>query len=306
MIALSLQNRKQVEARVLRIMQGVRVMWQALREHNVPVVQPVGGHCVLIDVKQIPEFKNFKYPVASFLAWMYVNTGIRAAAHSVGMQRRTSINDLVRLAIPVGVKRDQIDSIISRLLELFSKKVDIPEIVLESSVLQPLGGIHSNYRLIAYHNTGRKIVAGDLATAYSQRNIANPISSTSRPVTASTRHLQSSSVSGRQSAALAPRKTESTPSAVNGKSRKTQDIAIVGMAGRYPKATNLSELWENLRQGKDCMEEIPAERYELRPKQGATKKYRGGFIDDADKFDSLLFDISPRESGMFDPEERLV
>src|SRR5215813_2471068 len=132
MIALSLQNRKQIEAKVLRRMEAVRLIWHALREHNVPVVRPAGGHCVLIDVKQIPEFKDFRYPVASFLAWMYLNTGIRASAHSVGMQKQTSINDLVRLAVPVGLERDQIDGIIERLIHLFDKKANIPEIVMES------------------------------------------------------------------------------------------------------------------------------------------------------------------------------
>ena len=38
---------------------------------------------------------------------------------------------------------------------------------------------------------------------------------------------------------------------------------------------------------------------------GFTRKYRGGFIDDVDKFDSLFFNISPREAEMLDPQERL-
>src|SRR5262249_39875450 len=99
---------------VSRRMEDVRLIWRALNERNIPLVRPAGGHCILIDVKQIPEFKDFKYPVASFLAWMYLNTGIRAGAHSVGMQKQTPINDLVRLAIPVGLKRGQIDSVIER------------------------------------------------------------------------------------------------------------------------------------------------------------------------------------------------
>jgi acyl transferase domain-containing protein len=62
---------------------------------------------------------------------------------------------------------------------------------------------------------------------------------------------------------------------------------------------------ENLVQGRDCIEEIPPERYERRLRHGSTDKYRGGFIDDADKFDSLFFNISPREAEMLDPQERL-
>ena len=36
-----------------------------------------------------------------------------------------------------------------------------------------------------------------------------------------------------------------------------------------------------------------------------TESYRGGFIDDVDKFDSLFFNISPREAEALDPQERL-
>ncbi|MBZ5509053.1 MAG: SDR family NAD(P)-dependent oxidoreductase, partial [Acidobacteriia bacterium] len=306
MIALSLQNRKHIEAKVLRRMEGVRLIWHALREHGVPVVHPAGGHCVLIDVKQIPEFKDFKYPVASFLAWMYVNTGIRAAAHSVGMQRHTSINDLVRLAIPVGMKRDQVDDMIGRLLQLFDRKINIPEIVLESSVPQPLGIVHANYRLINYHNIAGKMVAGpDFTSTDQQKDIAGAASSDFHAVPVSTKLSESSSPSALQAATHASRDPESNRSDRNGKPHKTQDVAIVGMAGRYPKAKNLSELWENLRQGKDCIEEIPADRYEMRLKQGSASKYRGGFIDGVDKFDSLFFNISPREAAMLDPQERL-
>ena len=291
-IALALQNRKQIEAKVLRRIEAARLIWQSLRDHNVPVVQPAGGHCVLIDVKQIPEFKDFKYPVASFLAWMYLNTGIRAAAHSVGMQKHTSMNNLVRLAIPVGMRREQVDNLIGRLLDSFDKKVNIPEITLESSPPQPPGEIHANYRFVRYHKIAAKMMPGsDFSSTDSQQAAAS---------------ATSSKLSGSSSPSTIQPETDAFKDSVrNGKPRKTQDIAIVGMAGRYPKARNLSELWENLKQGRDCIEDIPPDRYELRLKQGPTKKYRGGFIDDVDRFDSLFFNISPREAAMLDPQERL-
>ncbi|MGH8258832.1 MAG: SDR family NAD(P)-dependent oxidoreductase, partial [Steroidobacteraceae bacterium] len=40
------------------------------------------------------------------------------------------------------------------------------------------------------------------------------------------------------------------------------DIAIVGISGRYPQARTLEEFWENLRSGKDCITEIPAQRWD--------------------------------------------
>ncbi|MGO4777222.1 beta-ketoacyl synthase N-terminal-like domain-containing protein, partial [Lysobacter sp. 2RAB21] len=37
----------------------------------------------------------------------------------------------------------------------------------------------------------------------------------------------------------------------------------------------------------------------------ALGRYRGGFLDDLDRFDSLFFNISPREAETLDPQERL-
>ncbi|HEX8617966.1 MAG TPA: beta-eliminating lyase-related protein, partial [Thermoanaerobaculia bacterium] len=245
MIALSLQNRKHLEVAVLRRMEGVRRLARALEAHNVPIVQPAGGHCVLIDVKQIAEFKGFRDPVASFLAWLYLNTGIRAGAHSVGMQKQTTINDLVRLAVPVGLKLDQIEVVIERLVQAFARKANIPELVMASSAPQPLGGVYANYRLIAYHNVSGGIVEAAGGAPPAPRPVAAPPVSEpavpETPLAAASAHAQA------------------TPAP-----HKNQDVAIVGMSGRYPKAKNLRELWSNLAQGRDCIDDMPAERHERR------------------------------------------
>lgn len=89
------------------------------------------------------------------------------------------------------------------------------------------------------------------------------------------------------------------------------DIAIIGMNGRYPMAGDVYELWENLVQGKDCITEIPADRWEWQKyysKENGNGKSNckwGGFIEDIDKFDALFFNISPKEAELMDPQERL-
>ncbi|MBV9495105.1 MAG: SDR family NAD(P)-dependent oxidoreductase, partial [Acidobacteria bacterium] len=294
LIALSLKNRKFIEANVLRRMENVRRIWRALHERGVPIVEPAGGHCVLIDVKQIGEFKDFQDPVASFLAWLYLNTGMRGGAHSVGMQQRTSMNDLVRLAIPVGLKREQIDMAIDRLVRAFAEKVNIPEIVRENPS-QPFGGVHANYTLVAIHKaTPDAVVAPEIVDAARPTPPSSPEPS---------RGSSADRASKKEDRVPEPSKSMRVPE--NPQRRRTQDVAIVGMAGRYPKAKNPAELWENLVQGRDCIEEMPADRYERRLQHGSLQRYRGGFIDDIDKFDSLFFNISPREAEMLDPQERL-
>lgn len=89
-------------------------------------------------------------------------------------------------------------------------------------------------------------------------------------------------------------------------------IAIVGISGRYPMAATLEEYWRNLQQGRDCITEIPAERWDYRPyydpeqrKPGKMYCKWGGFVDGADTFDPLFFNISPKEAELMDPQERL-
>ncbi|WP_052410219.1 SDR family NAD(P)-dependent oxidoreductase [Paenibacillus durus] len=93
-----------------------------------------------------------------------------------------------------------------------------------------------------------------------------------------------------------------------------QDIAIIGISGRYPQAKNLEQLWQNLSSGKDCITEVPKERwnwqdyYDADPgkaKEGKIYGKWGGFIDGVDQFDPLLFHISPREAKALDPQERV-
>nr|QLG04867.1 PulF [Streptomyces sp.] len=90
------------------------------------------------------------------------------------------------------------------------------------------------------------------------------------------------------------------------------DIAIIGLAGRYPQARDVHEFWRNLAAGKDCVTEIPLERWEHdrqfdtdRRAAGKTYGKWGGFLDGAYEFDPLFFSVSPREAEIMDPQERL-
>ena len=149
LVALALQNKGQLETRIRRRMENVRLIWQQLQAQQVPVVQPAGGHCILIDVKQLPQFQAFEHPVASFCAWLYLNTGIRAGAHSVGMQSGTSLNDLVRLAIPVGLGQNEAQALADALVQAFERMENIPEL-LPNGAAEP-GNINSEYSLKALH-----------------------------------------------------------------------------------------------------------------------------------------------------------
>ncbi len=89
------------------------------------------------------------------------------------------------------------------------------------------------------------------------------------------------------------------------------DIAIIGVSGRYPMADDLDDFWSNLLAGRDCVTEIPPDRWSLDgfydPAGGPGRSYAkwGGFLADIDKFDPLFFNISPNEAAMMDPQERI-
>ncbi|MER7794330.1 amino acid adenylation domain-containing protein, partial [Streptomyces sp. NPDC097640] len=87
-------------------------------------------------------------------------------------------------------------------------------------------------------------------------------------------------------------------------------IAVVGVAGRYPLAGTVGELWDNLARGRHCVREVPADRWEADAHYdpaGADASYSkwAGFIDDVDAFDPLFFHIAPADAEAMDPQERL-
>ncbi|WP_164929122.1 type I polyketide synthase [Gloeobacter violaceus] len=76
-------------------------------------------------------------------------------------------------------------------------------------------------------------------------------------------------------------------------------IAIVGLAGIFPQASNAQEYWENILGKIDCLTDVPPSRWRLEdyydPDPTAPDKTycrRGGFIPDID-FDPLEFGLPP-------------
>ncbi|GHI34974.1 beta-ketoacyl synthase N-terminal-like domain-containing protein [Streptomyces daghestanicus] len=89
-------------------------------------------------------------------------------------------------------------------------------------------------------------------------------------------------------------------------------VAVIGIAGRFPQADGLEEFWRNLLDGRDCVTEIPADRWPLegffrpeRDRPNTSYAKWGGFLDGIDRFDAPLFNISAREAGTVDPQARL-
>ncbi|WP_410638385.1 SDR family NAD(P)-dependent oxidoreductase [Amycolatopsis sp. lyj-346] len=95
--------------------------------------------------------------------------------------------------------------------------------------------------------------------------------------------------------------------------RDVHDIAVIGMAGRYPGADTLAEFWELLSEGRHSFEPVPRERwrhddlyFDERDVPGKTVVKTGTFLRDIDAFDPRYFAISQRQAELMSPEVRLL
>lgn len=87
-------------------------------------------------------------------------------------------------------------------------------------------------------------------------------------------------------------------------------IAVIGMAGRFPGARSVDELWTNLRDGKESItffsdEELLWAGVELDKLRDPSYVKANAVLDDVDMFDAEFFGYSPREAELMDPQHRL-
>jgi acyl transferase domain-containing protein/acyl-CoA synthetase (AMP-forming)/AMP-acid ligase II/acyl carrier protein/SAM-dependent methyltransferase len=104
----------------------------------------------------------------------------------------------------------------------------------------------------------------------------------------------------------------SSTSRYSSDSYRVEDMAIIGMACRFPGAPDLDTYWKLLCNGVDAVCEIPADRWDWRayfdetPGLENTSYSRwGGFLQEVDHFDARFFNISPKEAMFMDPQQRL-
>lgn len=94
---------------------------------------------------------------------------------------------------------------------------------------------------------------------------------------------------------------------------KIDDIAIIGMAVKYPKAENLEQFWINIRNGVNCIDSFPKERKEnvkdylrfINADVDSLEFRNGSYINEIDEFDPQFFNISNKEAQLLDPNQRL-
>ncbi|KVN96271.1 beta-ketoacyl synthase [Burkholderia ubonensis] len=94
----------------------------------------------------------------------------------------------------------------------------------------------------------------------------------------------------------------------------SKKIAIIGMACRFPGGVEgTDDFWHLLRDERDAVTEIPADRFGTdfyqhpsKREPGKSYTFAAGALDDVAGFDAAFFGISPREATQMDPQQRLL
>jgi acyl transferase domain-containing protein len=89
------------------------------------------------------------------------------------------------------------------------------------------------------------------------------------------------------------------------------EIAIIGVAGRFPGAKNIDEFWENLKNGVESITFYSDEELKtagVKPDQLKDPNYvktRGALLENKEYFDASFFGFSAREAEAMDPQVRI-
>ena len=94
------------------------------------------------------------------------------------------------------------------------------------------------------------------------------------------------------------------------KHQRSESIAIVGMAGRFPGAENIAEFWQKLCNGDELITQISRQ---TAISAGADQSFvhskdfvgAAGLIDNYEDFDSKFFNFSDRDALSIDPQHRV-
>ncbi|MDZ8261484.1 polyketide synthase [Nostoc sp. ChiQUE01b] len=88
------------------------------------------------------------------------------------------------------------------------------------------------------------------------------------------------------------------------------EIAIIGMAGRFPGANKIDSFWQNLRYGVESIsfftdEELISAGVDSELLKNPNYVKANGTLENIDLFDASFFGFSPREAEITDPQHRL-
>jgi amino acid adenylation domain-containing protein len=110
--------------------------------------------------------------------------------------------------------------------------------------------------------------------------------------------------------AAGPHGKAENPAAKSTGEASCEPIAVIGMAGRFPGAANVEELWRKLREGAECIrplaeEEILGSGVDAETLSDSRYVRAGAPLENAELFDAGFFGFNVRELEITDPQHRV-
>ncbi|XP_013860873.1 phenolphthiocerol synthesis polyketide synthase type I Pks15/1 [Austrofundulus limnaeus] len=91
------------------------------------------------------------------------------------------------------------------------------------------------------------------------------------------------------------------------------NIAVIGMGCNFPGGEGLDKFWKVLQEGKNCVADIPAERFDTNfwynvdvNQTGKTQTTKAALIEGFNDFDHMFFGIAEVEADSMDPQQKLL
>jgi hypothetical protein len=93
------------------------------------------------------------------------------------------------------------------------------------------------------------------------------------------------------------------------KDKSNNDIAVIGMAARFPGADNIYELWKVLAEGRETTSFFTDEELDqsipFAVRNAPNYVKARGIVENAEGFDAAFFGISPKVAELMDPQHRV-
>jgi acyl transferase domain-containing protein len=89
-----------------------------------------------------------------------------------------------------------------------------------------------------------------------------------------------------------------------------QEIAVIGMAGRFPGARDIDEFWNNIKTGIESVsyfsdEELKEAGVESQILESPNYVKAAAILEDIEYFDTVFFGYTPKEAELMDPQIRI-
>ncbi|MFW6724745.1 SDR family NAD(P)-dependent oxidoreductase [Streptomyces sp. MAR4 CNY-716] len=160
-------------------------------------------------------------------------------------------------------------------------------------------------RVLLYEHTTLDALAEHLAPRLPAREAHQPAPSPAAPA-AATPDAPRDPAPRQEPSRAVPVEPPAAPAA-------QEPVAVVGIAGRFPRSPDLATWWRHLRDGTDLVTEVPTDRFDWREvygdpfrATGTVNSRWGAFCDQVDRFDAEFFGITPAEAALMDPQARLM